>query len=388
MSPLDIAALLSFLGAVLFSLGGFLTARVLCGKKQILEKVEQLSLLRDDLSCELESTRKNQAIAAKQIQDLRDQVGLYAERQDKLMKKSQELDGVVQKEEWLRNQAEIRLEEVESSFKLVRQKLEQSVVDGQTREDSLRHELEALKANKREHISRLEEENEAIRNKLLTAEQDWKRLSHADEKAKSMEKDNIRFRLEIAHLLEDQKKHALAKDENADLRRKLVQLASLKSEVERLRIEKPNHPSYRIATETDKQDKTMTQPAIGTERGRSAALHSALRKLMDTSKSRCAVIADDHGLLLAGEGGEDGTEAEALGLAGASINDNFDRFRHQLPIGPLHELVITDQNQIVISIQPFVTQSGTFFLATLTTGHSPDPTTMRHSLKHLSSLLD
>jgi len=109
-------------------------------------------------------------------------------------------------------------------------------------------------------------------------------------------------------------------------------------------------------------------------------LRGILARISESSQSRDAVLADEAGLVVAG----DSPLAEAMAAIAAMTIGIGRKARDLLPLGRIDQMNLVDQNSLTFATHPLEMSSARLILATLSVGPAPDSAAVDQVVRELS----
>jgi hypothetical protein len=214
-------------------------------------------------------------------------------------------------------------------------------------------------------VERLEEERFQLRQRVKELEGLEAKLQDL-ERAEGSRKD---LAIKVGVLEEQLATLERLREENLRLRDDAKEVGELRRELTRLTAELAGLRSQGLHREAPPQAPAPLPP--GTLGG---TLQSLLQEVAKDGRTRGVVVADESGLVVASTG----ANAEALAAAAAVFVDSATRvLRNVLPLGPLRNLAVVDENEVTIAALPLTVSEHALILATLTAGPGPDPAAVR-----------
>lgn len=228
-------------------------------------------------------------------------------------------------------------------------------------------ETEAL----REEKDRLVRELREVRSEGQTLTDRVRQLDAVEE-----ERQDLRIRLQV----QQQQLEELSglRDELQDLREQAAEARELRQRVEQLLVENAAMRSLGLTREAPPRPSFESSSTMESHRTLGDSLNALLARLDRLEALRSAALADQAGLPVAARG----EHAEALCALGAIFMDSATRLlKGILPLGPVQQIAIQDENALTLAIHPFPLTEEPLLLCTLTAKGPPNPQTLQDMMQ-------
>lgn len=348
MNPWLSVWMLSLSGAGLFFLGGTMWTRLRASRSGL----HTLSLI----AGELEATREHMLEQEMNKRKLRSK---QQELSNELSRSHAELKKLSDELENVRRESQRPLDQSRGELQSVMAELTQLRHDC-TQQARALTEAEEAAANSTTELRRLEG-----RISELAQRRAGETRANALEHELALTRESLQARdAELNHLRESNARLRIVESELAQAQKDVVRLTE---EARTLRADAFKSRPGAIAPLSSQE------PPLIVTRG------SALQALVDhetsTGRAKSAVIADELGLLVASSGAVE-DYGEALAALGAYIADIGSKTRDLLPLRKLQQVVVRDEHDMTLTVQPLVSDDPGLALVTLamaTTAADPRP---------------
>ncbi len=308
-----------------------------------------------------------------QLEQRSEEVTQRNERVDELEKELAALRGQAEDLEKLRDQSADRAAKAARADELQAQvfrlqdtlREQQRTVDELKELESVREAYEAQKLDlmaSRQRASDAEQERQ-LRLELKEELEDLRReRDELAEEAQALEATET-ARRDLALRVGVLEQHVEDLEGLRDSRRQLQEVEAegkeLRAENETLRVELASLRAQGLARQP---------PALPTE-APETDLEGVVHKLLNEGAAHCAALADELGLVVAAAG----DHADEMAAMSAFYSQLGDRSRDILPLGPLRQLILTDENGLRFTAQPVETSLGQLMLATISSAEIKQP---------------
>jgi DNA repair exonuclease SbcCD ATPase subunit len=333
--------MLSVSGAGLFFLGGTMWTRLRAGRSG----VHTLSLI----AGELEATREHMLEQEMTKRKLRKS---QLELSDELSKSHAELKKLSGELESVRRESQRPPTQVRVELQTVMSELTQLRHDCTQQARALTHAEDAADSSSAE-LRRLEGRIAELARKGMDSS------TSALEQELALTRESLHARdAELNHLRESNARLRIVESELAQAHRDVQRLSE---EARVLRAEAFKSKPVQTVGEARQPQRIVT---------RGSALQAVVDQETASGRAKTAVIADELGLLVAASGVVE-DYAEALAALGAYIADIGSKTRDLLPLRALREVVLRDEQDTTLTVQPLAADDPGLALVTLAVATNP-----------------